>query len=103
MTLVAAYESVDRGGDPAQLEIARRAADLEFLREDLPSLLTESHEGLTRVTRIVQDLKDFSHADRGDFQDADLNAGLESTLNVVWNEIKYKAEVVRELGDIPQV
>lgn len=103
MKLVDAYESVGRGGDPAQLEIARRAADLEFLREDLPSLLTESHEGLTRVTRIVQDLKDFSHADRGDFQDADLNAGLESTLNVVWNEIKYKAEVVRELGDIPQV
>jgi signal transduction histidine kinase len=28
---------------------------------------------------------------------------LESTLNVVWNEVKYKAEVIRELGDIPEV
>ncbi len=28
---------------------------------------------------------------------------MESTLNVVWNELKYKAEVVRELGDIPPV
>ncbi|HJV93849.1 MAG TPA: ATP-binding protein [Azonexus sp.] len=103
MKLLDAYESVAEGGDPAQLEAARRAADLEFLREDLPSLLNESHEGLSRVTKIVQDLKDFSHVDQAELQDADLNAGLESTLNVVWNEIKYKAEVVRELGDIPHV
>ncbi|MBI2278383.1 MAG: ATPase [Dechloromonas sp.] len=103
MRLVDAYESVARGGDPALLEAARRGADLEFLREDLPSLVKESHEGLNRVTRIVQDLKDFSHVDQAELQEADLNAGLESTLNVVWNEIKYKAEVVRELGDIPQV
>ncbi|HXE38729.1 MAG TPA: ATP-binding protein [Azonexus sp.] len=103
MKLLDSYESVARGGDPAQLETARRAADLEFLREDLPSLLNESHEGLSRVTKIVQDLKDFSHVDQAELQDADLNAGLESTLNVVWNEIKYKAEVMRELGDIPQV
>jgi len=103
MKLVDAYESVARGGDPAQLEAARRGADLEFLRDDLPSLVKESHEGLTRVTKIVQDLKDFSHVDQAELQEADLNAGLESTLNVVWNEIKYKAEVVRELGDIPHV
>lgn len=103
MRLVDAYESVAGGGDPALLEKARREADLEFLREDLPSLVQESHEGLGRVTKIVQDLKDFSHVDQAELQDADLNAGLESTLNVVWNELKYKAEVIRELGDIPPV
>jgi len=36
-------------------------------------------------------------------QQADLNAAMESTLNVVWNELKYKAEVIREFGDIPLV
>lgn len=103
MRLVDAYESVAGGGDPALLEKVRREADLEFLREDLPSLVQESHEGLGRVTKIVQDLKDFSHVDQAELQDADLNAGLESTLNVVWNELKYKAEVIRELGDMPPV
>jgi signal transduction histidine kinase len=103
MRLVDAYEAVAGGGDPLLLEKVRREADLEFLREDLPSLVQESHEGLGRVTKIVQDLKDFSHVDQAELQDADLNAGLESTLNVVWNELKYKAEVIRELGDIPPV
>lgn len=103
MQLVDAYEAVAKGGDPALLEVAKRKADLDFLREDLPSLVHESHEGLGRVTRIVQDLKDFSHVDQAELQEADLNAGLESTLNVVWNELKYKADVVRELQDIPFV
>jgi signal transduction histidine kinase len=48
-------------------------------------------------------MKDFSHVDGGDLQYADLEAGLNSTLNVVWNEIKYKAEVTKEYGNIPQI
>jgi signal transduction histidine kinase len=28
---------------------------------------------------------------------------LESTINVVWNELKYKADVIREYGDLPHV
>nr|MBL8410444.1 PAS domain-containing protein [Dechloromonas sp.] len=103
MHLVDAYESVANGGDPGLVVAAKHNADLEFLREDLPSLIKESHEGLNRVTKIVQDLKDFSHVDQAELQEADLNAGLESTLNVVWNELKYKADVVRELQDIPFV
>jgi len=103
MNLVDAYEAVDGGAGAEVIAKARREADLDFLRDDLPSLVRESHEGLSRVTRIVQDLKDFSRVDQAAVQQADLNAGLESTLNVVWNELKYKADVVRELGDIPLV
>lgn len=99
LTVLNAYES----NDPARIADARQKADLEFLREDLPSLLSESQDGLSRVTKIVQDLKDFSHVDQADRQKADLNAAMESTLNVVWNELKYKAEVIRELGEIPPV
>lgn len=99
MNVIAAYE----GGEPAQIEQARKSADLDFLREDMTSLLRESQDGLERVTKIVQDLKDFSHVDQAEHQQANLNAAMESTLNVVSNEIKYKAEVVREYGDIPLV
>jgi signal transduction histidine kinase len=99
LNVIAAYEK----GEPAQIAQARQSADLEFLREDLPSLISESQDGLSRVTKIVQDLKDFSHVDQTGHQQANLNAAMESTLNVVWNEIKYKAEVVREVGDIPLV
>ncbi len=87
----------------ATAQKARTIAEIDYLRADIPDLLRESVDGLTRIKHIVADLKDFSHADEGEWQDADLNRGLESTLNIVWNEIKYKAEVVRELGDLPPV
>jgi hemerythrin-like metal-binding protein len=81
----------------------RKEADLGFLRQDIADLVKESQDGLDRVKKIVSNLKDFSHVDEAEWQDADLNAGLESTLNVVWNEIKYKATVVREFGNLPPV
>ena len=99
LNVITAYET----GVPEDIAAARKKADIEFLRDDLPSLVAESQEGLSRVTKIVQDLKDFSHVDQAEHQRADLNAAIESTLNVVWNELKYKAEIVRELGDIPAV
>ncbi|MBI4997482.1 MAG: bacteriohemerythrin [Rhodocyclales bacterium] len=85
------------------LMAVRAAADLDFLREDVMSLLKESQEGLSRVKKIVQDLKEFSHVDEAEWQVADLNEGMESTLNVVANELKYKAEVVRQYGQLPPV
>lgn len=101
-SLLAVIDAYERN-EPSAIEAARRTADLAFLREDLPTLLAESLEGLGRVTKIVQNLKDFSHVDEVVHQRANLNAAMESTLNVVWNELKYKAEVIRELGDIPDI
>ncbi|MCW8884974.1 MAG: ATP-binding protein [Motiliproteus sp.] len=77
--------------------------DFEFLSDDLDNLLDESVEGVDRVRKIVKDLKDFSHVDRGEWVIADIHTCLDSTLNVVWNELKYKAEVVKEYGDLPEV
>ena len=78
--------------------------DLEFLSEDLPDLLRETRDGLDRVTKIVRDLKDFSRVDTTDaWELADLVAGLESTLNIVQNEVKYKATIERALVALPAV
>ncbi|MBN9422807.1 MAG: PAS domain-containing protein [Candidatus Accumulibacter sp.] len=103
-----AYEAAEAGiGDrerAAQLAGLRSRLDIDFLREDIPMLMRESKEGITRVKKIVQDLKDFSRVDSSDeFQWADLHQGLDSTLNIVANEIKYKADVVREYGELPDV
>lgn len=77
--------------------------DLPFLRDDMADLINESIEGTSRVRRIVQDLRDFSRPGDSEWQAVDVHAGLESTLNVVWNEIKYKADVARDYADLPMV
>ena len=86
-----------------QINQVKAEIDLIFLRVDAPDLLKESIDGLQRVTRIVQDLKNFSHVDESERQWADIEMGLESTLRVVWNELKYKAEVVKEFAGLPQI
>ena len=107
LTLVDAYAGART--DPTSPAAAQRLAstqaevELDYLKEDLPQLLDESADGLSRVKKIVQDLKDFSRVDQADWQEADLNAGLESTLNVVRHEVKYKADVVKALTPLPSV
>ncbi len=92
--------------DLAVEEIARfrKQIDLVYLKDDIKLLLDESREGLTRVKKIILDLKDFSHSGADEeWRWADLQQGLESTLNIVWNELKYKCEIVREFGELPPV
>jgi signal transduction histidine kinase len=55
------------------------------------------------VRKIVLDLKNFSRVGEQEWQEADLHEGLDSTLNIVWNELKYKAKVIKEYGDIPKI
>jgi two-component system NtrC family sensor kinase len=81
----------------------KAACDHPFVVTDLRHLLRESGDGLERVKTIVQDLKDFSRTGDTGWEWADLQKGLDSTLNIVRNEIKYKANIVRELGTLPPV
>ncbi|HRP95350.1 MAG TPA: hemerythrin domain-containing protein [Rhodocyclaceae bacterium] len=108
LALVAELEArIDTLDPPAPFRDALRAlkdaADFEFLQEDVGDLLAESSDGLERVKKIVQDMKTFSHVDKAEWEHADVHQILESTLNVVAHELKYKAEVVREYGDIPPI
>jgi len=85
------------------IEQLREERDFDFVRDDIFKLLAESKDGISRVRKIVQDLKTFARVGEQEWQEADLHQGLDSTLNIVWNELKYKCQVVKEYGDIPSV
>lgn len=106
LRLLDAYEKLEPlVADDALQELRqlKQEIDTKYLREDISDLLSESLDGMQRVKRIVQDLKDFSHVDRGERELADLEKGLESTLNVVWNELKYKTKVIKEYAHPPAI
>jgi len=95
---IAAPEVLER------LRVTKKELDIEFLKTDLRSLMEETKDGITRVKVIVQNLKDFSRpGDTDEWHYADIHKGLDSTLSIVNNEIKYKAEVVKKYGEIPDV
>jgi PAS domain S-box-containing protein len=106
--ILAAYEAAeaDGGAQCPRLDVARalkRDRDFDFLKTDIVQLMAESKDGLARVAKIVRDLKDFSRAGDATYHWADLHQGLESTLNIVWNELKYKCVVKKEYGELPPV
>jgi two-component system NtrC family sensor kinase len=78
-------------------------ADHAFMVEDLRQLIKESRDGLDRVKTIVRDLKDFARVGATEWLWADVHKGIDSTLNIVWNELKYKARVEREFGQLPEI
>jgi signal transduction histidine kinase len=96
-------DAVDSARSLEDLQLIKKNIDYDYLREDLQDLLAESREGIDRVKTIISAMKDFSHIEDEEFKPADLHRGIETTLNVVNNELKYKAEVVRDFGDLPEV
>lgn len=78
----------------------RKQLKLDYVISDVWQLIKESLDGADRVKKIVQDLKSFSRTDE-EYKLADINAGIESTISIVWNEIKYKAVLKKECGNIP--
>lgn len=82
---------------------AKNRLKIEYLLEDATTLVHECSDGAERIKSIVSDLKNFSHTNGTELIKTDLNAGIESTVNIVWNELKYKADLVKELGELPLV
>lgn len=80
-----------------------RSIETDFLMKDIDELLADCREGLERIKKIVIDLKDFAHPGKKDPERVNVNTGIESTLNVVANELKYKARVHRDLGEVPLI
>jgi PAS domain S-box-containing protein len=105
--IVEAYDKAMNEGDfegaRVRMDEIRDERDFDFVREDIFQLIKESLDGIDRVRRIVLDLKTFSRPGSQDWAYADINEGLTSTLNIVWNELKYKCKVIKEFGELPPV
>ncbi|MFZ4441160.1 MAG: sensor histidine kinase, partial [Syntrophales bacterium] len=86
-----------------ELEELRHGLDIPFILKDIPPLLSESLDGAERVKRIVLDLKDFARIDGDKLVETDLNQCVQSTANIVRNEIKYVADLELQLNEIPLV
>lgn len=108
LVAVAAYARVaaraSNATTAAEVKEIRERFDIDFLAADVPQLITESREGIDRVCKIIRDLKDFSRRDRGEaWVRADVHQGLESTLNIVSNQLKYKAQIVKTFSELPLI
>lgn len=79
----------------------RKKADIDFLEEDLDDLVNSSLNGLTRVRKIVDGLRNFSRLDEAEYQMADLREGIESSLLIAQPILKKRIQVKLDLEQLP--
>lgn len=78
--------------------------DFHFINDDLDELYKDTSEGLERVGIIVKGLRNFSRVDQVDEKSPyNINEGIENTLIISRNEVKYAAEIIRKLSDVPDI
>ena len=86
-----------------EIEALKSEEDYDYLFEDVVEIISESRDGTERVVEIVQGLKNFSRLDENELKDASVNEGIESTLKIAWNELKYTCNVKTDLGELPAI
>ena len=104
------YRQASRAGPNEVEAIAKRIRDAEAaveqqkILETIEGLLPRTREGLRRIQQIVKDLRDFARLDFGGLEDADLNAGVESTVNIIRGRAnKAQVALVLDLEPLPRV
>ncbi|MBE9123322.1 AAA family ATPase [Tychonema sp. LEGE 07199] len=91
-----------------EIEAEIEEMDLEYLREDLPKLISSMNEGVDRIRNISTSLRTFSRADSDRPVSFNIHDGLDSTLLILKHRLKASElrpaiEVVKEYGNLPLV
>lgn len=86
-----------------EIESLAKEKDIEFILEDLNDLIEESLQGLDRIKKIVMDLKLYARKESDEKGEADINAIIDSAINIVWNQLKYKCDVKKDFSKLPMV
>lgn len=105
--LIDMYENVDPAQELhpqlSEIENFKRSIDLDFVREEIKSLLSGIGEGATRTAEIIRSLKNFSRLDENDTKPVDLNEGLDSTLVLLRSTFPGNLQIVKNYGTLPKV
>nr|WP_298916173.1 ATP-binding protein [uncultured Nostoc sp.] len=82
--------------------------DLDFIKEDLPKILSSMRMGVERISKLVLSLRNFSRLDEAGKKEVDVHEGLDSTLLILQNRLEAKGnhpdiQVIKEYGNLPKV
>ena len=86
------------------IEKLKQEIDYDFLKSDLPDLIKSCKEGADRAKNIIQDLKSFSRMEEAAITDVDIPHEIDTTLNILHNKLKNKAEIHKEyMENVPKI
>lgn len=107
LDLIAVYQQ-EYPRPTAKVQTMTEQADLDFVVEDLPKLLSSMKVGSDRIRNIVLGLRNFSRLDEAEMKPVDIHEGIDSTLMILQHRLKAKdhhpaIEVIKEYSQLPEV
>lgn len=107
LELINLYRQGYSNTDP-EVEDLIEDADLEFLIEDLPQLVSSMKVGANRIREIVLTLRNFSRLDEAEMKPVNIHEGIDSTLLILQNQLKNKPDqpgihIIKQYGNLPPV
>ncbi|MEO8760121.1 MAG: 7TM diverse intracellular signaling domain-containing protein [Bacteroidia bacterium] len=86
-----------------EIEAYKKEIDLNYLKQEIETLLSGIEDGAKRTTEIVSGLKNFSRLDENEVKESNINEGIESTLTLLRHSIPKNIDVIVNLGNIPSI
>jgi signal transduction histidine kinase len=105
--LINLYEQHDAHNHP-EIEVLIKNIELEFIREDLPKMLSSMKVGAERIRQIVLTLRNFSRLDEAEMKPVNIHDGIDSTILILQSRLKPKPDcppiqIIQEYGDLPKI
>lgn len=107
MQIVELYQQHYPDADP-EIQTAIEQAELDFIIEDMPKLLTSMKDGAERIHQIVQGLRNFSRHDQAQLKVVDLHEGIESALLILQHRFKANTQrgeiqILEQYDSLPKI
>jgi signal transduction histidine kinase len=93
----------------AEIQALAEEIDVDFIKEDLPKILTSMKMGTERISQIVLSLRNFSRLDEAEMKWVDVHEGLDSTLLILAHRLRSKhpevpdIQVIKDYSNLPKV
>src|SRR5690606_36249848 len=89
--------------NPDKVQAKWEQEDVDYILEDLPKLIKSCEDGARRTRDTVLGLRNFSRLDEAQLKEVDIHEGIDTTLQLIYGEIKNRIEVVTDYGSLPKI
>ncbi|PWV53314.1 7TM diverse intracellular signaling domain-containing protein [Chitinophaga sp. S165] len=106
-TLLEKYDALPQASDIhgalEDIAIYKQEIDIDYIHDEISSLIKGIEDGASRTSEIVRGLRTFSRLDESDLKSVDMHEGIDSTLVLLKNSIPPNVKVVRDYGSLPKI
>ncbi|CAL1520538.1 7TM diverse intracellular signaling domain-containing protein [Chitinophaga sp. MM2321] len=87
----------------ASIALFKKEIDIDYVHEEIASLIKGIEDGAARTAEIVKGLRTFSRLDESDVKSIDIHEGLDSTLVLLRNGIPPYVNIIKDYADLPKI